>query len=191
MKVRDSGMPSQDYWETLFDVPGVLDAFGFGAETGDVAELGCGYGTFTIPLARRIRGCVHTFDLESEMVGNTVQRAASAGVGNIRASVRDVLVEGFGIAPGSCDACLLFNILHAEEPLALLRAAREVVRPEGLVAVIHWRSDIPTPRGPALAIRPRPEQIAAWAKEVGGLRVDEPSLTLEPWHFGLKLWRNQ
>lgn len=42
MKVRDSGMPPQDYWETLFDVPHILDAFGFGPATGDVAELGGG-----------------------------------------------------------------------------------------------------------------------------------------------------
>ncbi|OHE78342.1 MAG: hypothetical protein A3G75_02280 [Verrucomicrobia bacterium RIFCSPLOWO2_12_FULL_64_8] len=52
MKFRESGMPPQDYWETLFDVPRILDAFGFGSATGDVAELGCGYGTFTMPLAQ-------------------------------------------------------------------------------------------------------------------------------------------
>ncbi|HEY9010492.1 MAG TPA: methyltransferase domain-containing protein, partial [Devosia sp.] len=68
MKVRDSGMPPQDYWETLLDVPGILDAFDFGTATHDVAELGCGYGTFTLPLARRIGGMVHTIDIEPEMV---------------------------------------------------------------------------------------------------------------------------
>ena len=56
MKLRESGRPPQDDWETLFDVARILDAFGFGAHTGDVAELGCGYGTFTAPLAARIRG---------------------------------------------------------------------------------------------------------------------------------------
>lgn len=190
MKVRDSGMPPQDYWETLFDVPSVLDAFGFDAKTGDVAELGCGYGTFTVPLARRIRGKVHTVDLECEMVVVTTQRAAAAGLTNIHASVRDIFTEGFGIAPASCDACLLFNILHTEEPVALLRAARDVVRPGGLVAVIHWRSDVPTPRGPSLEIRPRPEQIGAWAEMAGGLRIEGGPLTLLPWHFGLKLRRH-
>jgi SAM-dependent methyltransferase len=189
MKVRDSGMPPQDYWETLFDVPRVLDAFGFGAESGDVAELGCGYGTFTVPLAQRIRGNVHTLDLEPEMVALTKARAAAAGVTNIRASLRDVLTDGFGVSAASCDACLLFNILHVEEPVALLGAAREVVRPGGLVAVIHWRSDIPTPRGPSLEIRPRPEQIIAWAETADGLKVEDGPLMLLPWHFGVKLRR--
>ena len=188
MKLRESGMPPQDYWESLLDVPRILDAFGFGPETGDVAELGCGYGTFTVPLAQRIRGIVHTFDLDPVMTTSTEQRAANAGLGNVRAGVRDVLTEGFGVPSLSCEACLLFNILHAEEPVTLLRAAHETVRPGGLVAVIHWRSDIVTPRGPSLDIRPRPERIVAWATAAGLATVDE-SFALPPWHFGLKLRR--
>ncbi len=188
MKIRDSGMPPQDYWETLFDVPRILDAFGFGPATRDVAELGCGYGTFTLPLARRISGTVHALDIDAAMVAVTTDRATTAGLANVQAEVRDVLTGGFGRPAGSCDAALLFNILHAGEPVALLRAARDVVRPGGLVAVIHWRSDIATPRGPALAIRPQPEQIATWATEAG-LTADGPSLDLPPWHFGLKLRR--
>ncbi len=181
-------MPPQDYWETLFDVPGILDAFGFGPETGDVAELGCGYGTFTLPLARRIGGTVHTLDIEADLVAISRQRATAAGLTNVKAVTRDVLIDGFGPPAGSCDAALLFNILHAEQPVALLRAARDVVRPGGLVAVIHWRSDLATPRGPALDIRPRPEQIAVWATR-SGLGPDGDAFLLPPWHFGLKLRR--
>ena len=190
MKLRESGMPAQDYWETLLDVPAILDAFGFngstGSATGDVAELGCGYGTFTIPLARRIGGIVHALDLDPAMVAATIQRATAAGLANLRASVRDVLTDGFGVPPASCDAALLFNILHAEEPVALLRAARDAVCPGGLVAAIHWRSDLATPRGPSLAIRPRPDRIIAWATEAG-LTADGESFALPPWHFGIKL----
>lgn len=190
MLIRESGMPAQDYWETLIDVPRILDAFGFTSgsptATGDVAELGCGYGTFTIPLAQRIRGTVHALDLDPAMVAVTEHRATAAGLANLRASVRDVLADGFGISPASCEAALLFNILHAEEPVALLRAARDTVRPGGLVAAIHWRSDLATPRGPSLSIRPRPEQIAAWAAEAG-LIADGNSFALPPWHFGITL----
>ncbi|MBI3876143.1 MAG: methyltransferase domain-containing protein [Verrucomicrobia bacterium] len=188
MKLRESGMPPHEYWETLHDVPRTLDAFGFGARTGDVAELGCGYGTFTLPLARRIGGVVHALDIDAAMVALTAQRAAEAGLPNVQAQVRDVLAAGFGRPAGSCDAALLFNILHAEEPVALLRTACEVVRPGGLVAVIHWRSDLVTPRGPSLDIRPRPEQIATWANEAG-LAVDGASFELPPWHYGLRLRR--
>jgi SAM-dependent methyltransferase len=188
MKVRDSGMPPQDYWETLFDVPGILDAFGFGPATGDVAELGCGYGTFTLPLAQRIAGTVHTIDIEADMVAITRERAAAAGLANVQAAWRDVIADGFGPPAGSCDAALLFNILHAEQPVALLQAGRDVVRPGGFVAVIHWRSDLATPRGPSLDIRPRPEQIIAWAAQAG-LVPDGTAQLLPPWHYGLQLRR--
>jgi SAM-dependent methyltransferase len=189
MKLRESGMPAQDYWETLLDASAILDAFAFSAATGDVAELGCGYGTFAVPLAQRIRGTVHALDLDPAMVAATTQRATAAGLANLRASARDVLADGFGVPSASCDAALLFNILHAEEPIALLRAARDVVRPGGLVAVIHWRSDVATPRGPSLAIRPRPDQIIAWAAQAG-LSAAGGSFALPPWHFGLKLHRS-
>jgi SAM-dependent methyltransferase len=188
MLLRESGMPPQDYWETLLDVPRILDAFGFSPATGDVAELGCGYGTFTLPLAQRIGGRVLAIDLDPAMVAATRARTAAAGLHNLDASVRDVLAAGFGAPPGSCDAALLFNILHCEEPGAVLRAARAVVRPGGLVAIIHWRSDLATPRGPTAEIRPRPEQIFAWAAEAG-LAADGESFALPPWHFGLKLRR--
>lgn len=186
MKLRESGMPAQDYWETLLDTPAILDAFGFGPTTGDVVELGCGYGTFTLPLARRIGGTVHTFDIDPEMVAITRRRAGEAGVANVLAEVRDVVAAGFGRPRGSCDAALLFNILHAEEPVALLEAARLAVKPGGLVAVIHWRSDIATPRGPSLTIRPRPEQVVAWAA-AAGLVAEGAAFQLPPWHYGLSL----
>jgi SAM-dependent methyltransferase len=187
MKIRESGMPDLAYWESLFDVPAILDAFAF--PNGDVVELGCGYGTFTIPLAARIRGNVYALDLDSAMVATTAQRASAAGLNHIHAIVRDVHTEGFGRPLASCATALLFNILHAEDPVALLRAARAVVRPGGLVAVIHWRNDRPTPRGPSLTIRPTAAQILAWAALAGDLTLPATPLDLPPWHYGLKFFR--
>jgi len=189
MKLRESGMPAEDYWETLFDLPCILDAFGFSATTGDVAELGCGYGTFTLPLAARIGGTVHALDIDPAMVERTRARAAAASVSRIQAATRDVLAAGFGRPAGSCAAALLFNILHGESPVALLRAAADIVRPGGSVAVIHWRSDLPTPRGPTRDIRPTPERIIAWAAEAGRLTAAGDAFLLPPWHYGVNLVR--
>lgn len=188
-------MPAQAYWETLFDVPLILEAFGFTADptrpphTGDVAELGCGYGTFTLPLAQRIRGTVHTFDIDPTMVATTTARATAANLSNVRASVRDVFTSGYALPPARCSAALLFNILHAEDPVALLRTARDLLLPGGQLAVIHWRSDLPTPRGPSLSIRPTPAQILTWATAAGGLIAPAAPLDLPPWHFGLRFLR--
>ena len=87
------------------------------------------------------------------------------------------------------DAALLFNILHAENPLELLRRSADTLRVGGRIAVIHWRSDVATPRGPNLSIRPRPEQILQWARETDSLAPDQPPRILPPWHFGVTLRR--
>ena len=185
MKVRDSGMPEQTYWESLFDIEGVLDRLKIDSQISDAVEVGCGYGTFTLPVAQRIRGTLHSFDIESEMVQLTQARAATAGIQNLRLAVRDVITDGFGLPRKSVDAVLLFNILHAENPVEMLRAAGEITRAGGRVLAIHWRSDVPTPRGPDLAIRPRAEHIASWAGSIG--LQPEPSQILPPWHFGIVL----
>lgn len=187
MKLRESGMPEETYWESLFDVELILDRLGVDRRLRDVVELGCGYGTFSLPVARRIAGQLRTFDIATEMVTRTLARAEAGGIGNLICTVRDVFAAGFGVPDRSQDACLLFNILHGEEPVGLLREAARVVRPGGEVHVIHWRHDPGTPRGPSLAIRPRPEDIATWARQAGTLREDGPPCDLPPWHYGLRL----
>ena len=189
MKLRDSGMPEEAYWETLLDVDLILDRLGVNATLRDVVELGCGYGTFTLPVARRISGVVETFDIEPAMVERTRQRAEAAGIRNVRCQSRDVMKDGFGSAPESQDACLLFNILHCEDPVRLLAEAVRVVRPGGWVFAIHWRYDPATPRGPTMDIRPRPEQIIGWAAQTSRLEVEGEILDLPPWHYGLRLRR--
>ena len=84
------------------------------------------------------------------------------------------------------DAALLFNILHGEEPRVMLKKAVDAVHPGGHVLVMHWLYG-DTPRGPDLRIRPRPEQIVQWAREVGGLAWEGDVVQLPPWHYGLRL----
>jgi SAM-dependent methyltransferase len=180
MKVRDSGMPEEAFWETLLDVPLILDRLSV-ARRHDIAELGCGYGTFTAPIARAIRGTLYTFDVDETMLARTRQRTAGLRVVVER---RDVMAEGFGVL---ADGVLLFNILHGEQPVELLRRAADALRDGGEVLVIHWRYG-ETPRGPSLEIRPLPEQIVAWAEEAGLTPVGDV-LDLPPWHYGLRLQR--
>jgi SAM-dependent methyltransferase len=170
MKLRDSGMPDEAYWETLFDVPLVLERLGIDDALGDVVELGCGYGTFSIPVAQSIRGALYTFDIDPAMVARTEERAATeVPPGKLNCEQRDVAKDGFGVTGN--DAALVFNLLHCKEPVALLQHAVDAVRPEGLVLVMHWRY-AETPRGPSLDIRPRPEQIVDWAEQTGRLQRD-------------------
>jgi SAM-dependent methyltransferase len=178
MKVRDSGMPDEAYWETLFDVPLILSRLNI-VRFHDVAEFGCGYGTFTVPIARAISGAVYTFDVEPEMLTRTAERAAGL---RIVCELRDVMDAGFGV---QADAVLLFNVLHCDRPLAILSHARNALRPGGEVLVIHWLYG-ETPRGPSFDIRPRPEQIVEWG-QAAGLQLVGGVIDLPPWHYGLRL----
>ncbi|MCG3144127.1 MAG: hypothetical protein HONDAALG_01520 [Gammaproteobacteria bacterium] len=185
MKLRQSGMPEEGYWETLFDVPLILDRLEIDDKLRNVVELGCGYGTFSLPVAKRISGLLGTYDIDSDMVERTRERATDAGVLNISCSVRDVFTEGFGVASDSQDACLLFNILHCEGPVGVLEEASRVIRPGGLIHVIHWRYDPSTPRGPSMDIRPRPEQCCEWSLQAGLVPTPSGVLDLPPFHYGL------
>ena len=121
MKIRDSGMPDEALWATFFDAEAILDCLGFGPEGGppglaDVVDLGCGYGTFTIPAARRTHGTVHAFDIEAAMVEVTQRKAHALGLENVVALRRDVLAEGTGLASESCGYVMAFNVLPPPGP---------------------------------------------------------------------------
>lgn len=177
-------MPEEAYWESLFDVPLILDCLGISTVSGDVVEFGCGYGTFTLPVARRVGGTVHALDIEADLIEGISTKAGAAGLGNVRAERRDFMLEGAGLPDASVEYAMLFNILHCENPHSLLREARRVLVPGGCLGVIHWRYDSTTPRGPSMEIRPRPEDCGRWAAEVG-FRLRTPGcIDLPPFHYG-------
>jgi len=182
MKVRESEMPELAQWESYFDPPLVIEKLGLGHQTGDIVEFGCGYGTFTIPLAAVTNGTVHAIDVDQAMLDTTARRAAQLGLGNIVFVETDFMRDGCGLADGAAVAVVLFNILHAENPVALLGEARRAVAPGGRIAAIHWNYDPETPRGPPMSIRPLPEDYPRWA-EAAGLECG-PLIDLPPHHYG-------
>jgi SAM-dependent methyltransferase len=177
-------MPDEQMWTGFFDAPAVLSRLGFADPQAEIAEFGCGYGTFTIAAAARTRGTVFAFDIEPSMISATEAKARAAGLGNIRTVLRDFVAHGSGLPEASITYAMLFNILHAENPMSLVAEAWRILRPGGLLGVIHWNWDPATPRGPDLAIRPRPEQCQAWAREVG-FELLVPFVALPPYHYGL------
>ncbi len=179
MKTRESGMPDEQLWDTFFHLEATLDSLGIQNVAGNIADLACGYGTFTIPVARRTSGLVYGIDIDREMVHITQEKVKHSGLKNIRVIQKDFVGEGTGLENSSCDHVLLFNILHAEEPLVILGEAKRVLVSGGQVSITHWISDVATPRGPSMDIRPKPEQIQKWLITTGfELKGTVISLTL-------------
>jgi ubiquinone/menaquinone biosynthesis C-methylase UbiE len=189
MKTRESGMPDEAMWAGFFDPPTVLDKLGLTPEIGDVVEFGCGYGTFTLPAARIVRGTVYALDIDPAMIEHTRCKLQAADVHNVHLEVRDIIQEGTGLPDTSVDYAMLFNILHAECPDLLLREAYRVLRLGGRLGIMHWNYDPTTPRGPSMAIRPRPEQCRQWGERAGFHLTSEPMIDLRPYHYGMVLTR--
>ncbi|MDP2694934.1 MAG: class I SAM-dependent methyltransferase [Gallionella sp.] len=186
MKGRESGMPDEAYWASFFEAEVVIDRLLGTAVPGNAIEFGCGYGSFTVPAARRTTGRVIALDIEPDMVDCVRQKSAALDLPNIQADVRDFVAQGTGVDSESLAHAMIFNLLHLEHPVALLQEAHRILRADGVLSVIHWRSDIPTPRGPSLEIRPTPEQCRAWMAEAGFGSIETVDLQeCSPFHFGL------
>jgi SAM-dependent methyltransferase len=184
MKVRESGMPEAGMWHTFFDHEAILDAMGLTGDVRDAVEFGCGYGTFAIPAAKRIQGILHAFDIDPDMIEATRRLAEQENAHNVRLHLCDFVTDGTGLEAASVDYVMLFNILHAEEPLRLLREAWRILAPGGRVGVIHWNYDPDTPRGPPMEMRPRPEDCRRWIEEAGFV-AERPHVDLPPFHYGI------
>ncbi len=184
MKVRDSGMPEETKWNDFFNTDLLLSELKIDSQIVDLVEIGSGYGTFSIPTAKLIRGKLYAFDMEDEMIENLNQKIQNLQIDNIVLEKRDILAHTTGLPENSIDYLMLFNILHHDSPLDFIDEAYRILKPEGKIGIIHWRSDITTPRGPDLTIRPKPEQIIDWIDEYK-FRIDKSPFIIEPYHFGL------
>ena len=189
MKGRESGMPDEEYWGSFFNPQCIVERLDCAESYRGLVEFGCGYGHFTVPAAQVAKGHLFAFDIELEMVAATRKKVSESGLINVTVEPRDFVAEGCGLPDGSVDHARLFNILHIENPVGLLSEAWRILVPGGKVSVIHWRSDVETPRGPSLTIRPQPEQCREWGERAGLEFVRYESLFCCSYHYGLVLKR--
>lgn len=114
--------------------------------------------------------------------------ALNEGLKNVRLTLRDFVTDGTGEPESSAAHVMLYNILHIENPMGLLAESYRILKPGGTLSIIHWRSDIITPRGPSLDFRPTAEQCMEWAMKVGFLEPAVMDISeAAPYHFGISL----
>jgi len=68
-----------------------------------------------------IESRVLAFDIEPEMVAATVAKVSATDLSNVFTEVRDFVADGCGVPDGEAGYAMLFNILHIEDPVGLLR----------------------------------------------------------------------
>lgn len=180
-------MPEEDFWNTFFDVECVIEKmFGENACQGNLVEFGSGYGTFTIQAAKQTKGCVSALDIDAELIAQLEQKLTVCAIQNVRAEVCDFVANGSGLERETQAHAMIYNLLHLEHPLGLLKEAYRVLQPGGKLSVIHWRRDISTPRGPAMLIRPSPAQCREWIAAAGFHSVQDIELSeCCQFHYGI------
>ena len=184
MKIRDSGMPEKSYWETFFNPQYIFSQLQLDNKINDAAEFGSGYGTFSIPAANIIKGNLHAFDIEPGMISILKEKVSKEIISNIKIHKVDFVKEGTKLEDQSIDYAMLFNILHAENPVSLLQEAYRLLKHDGKVGIIHWIYSSTTPRGPSLDIRPTPDQCIEWM-ELAGFKIEGSVVQLPPYHCGI------
>jgi SAM-dependent methyltransferase len=184
MKTRESGMPDEEMWKSFFNPEFILRELGLDRACRSVVDFGCGYGLFTIEAARYISGTVYALDIDPMMIDICKTKVEENKIGNVVCEQRDFVKDGTGLPTGTADFVMLFNILHAENPVGLLSEAYRILVPGGKAGVIHWNYDPSTPRGPSMEIRPRPEQCREWI-QTAGFELIRPLIELPPYHYGI------
>ena len=184
-----TAMPDRDWWQALWPDPaGVLSRLGI--EAGQtVADLCCGDGYFTAPLARLVQGRVYALDIDPDMLGQAraeVERAGASALDFICADARE-LAEAL---PETVDFVLMANTFHGvPEKTAMARAVAAVLKPRGQFAVVNWHAlprertvVLGAPRGPKTEMRMSPDDVRSVVEPAGFMlkRVVE----LPPFHYG-------
>ncbi len=131
-----------------------------------VADIGCGPGYFTVPLAKAlVEGKLYALDIDDEMLDACRQRVAQARMGNVEILKCDEF--DFPLETGSLDGIFMaFVIQQSPDKPRFLKAVRQLLRPRGWATILEWyRKETET--GPPLERRMNPEEMEELVKSAG------------------------
>ena len=117
-----------------------------------VADIGCGPGYFTIPLAKfLVHGKVFALDTSDEMIESCQTRLNEARLGNVE--VLKCQEYEFPVDPDSVDGIFISVVLHhPSDRVRFLSAAQEMLKPGGWCFIIEWQPH-ETESGPPQEVR--------------------------------------
>src|SRR5437016_9229366 len=99
-----------------------------------ILDVGCGPGTLTVDLARRVAsGHVVGIDVAAAVVAEAAAHARSTGVANVSFVAGDF--RDAGLEPGSFDVVHAHQVLqHLRDPVGAMTAMATLARPGGILA---------------------------------------------------------
>ena len=153
-----------------------------GVKSGQVAaDIGCGTGFFTLPLASHVgkKGKVHALDTSLTIIKELRKRSKHLKQVKPIQSQENI----FPLEDGSLDFALLVNMIHELENWRLfLKEVHRVLKPGGRICVIDWKKKM-MEMGPPLNIRFTKKGIREMLRQSGYGRIN--TLSPLPFHNGL------
>jgi ubiquinone/menaquinone biosynthesis C-methylase UbiE len=131
-----------------------------------VADIGCGPGFFTIPIAKGLsNGRLYALDIDDDMLEACRQRVTEARLGNVAVLKCDEF--DFPLEPRSLNGLFLaFVVHHSPDQARFLQAVRSLLRPRGWCTVLEWYRQ-ETESGPPLERRVGPDELRSLAIGAG------------------------
>ena len=151
-----------------------------------VADLGCGPGFFTIPLALAVgeSGVVYAVDSDAGMLSHLqgyVEKLGSTPHGSVKRIKTDVTKTK--IPSGSVDVAFFANVLHdLAEPQAFLNEVRRIVKKDSVIVDVDWKK-MDTGFGPPPGLRLSAEESDEILQRAGFKRTK--SIYAGRNHYGL------
>jgi ubiquinone/menaquinone biosynthesis C-methylase UbiE len=138
-----------------------------------VADLGCGNGYLTLPIAEEVDTKVHAVDLQQEMLEYLQHRAGEAGVTNIEYEKSSL--EYLSFNKNTLDKIVSAFVLHEVPNLTkVFQDLSDMLKDDGLWLILDWEA-VESEMGPPLEERiPSGELVqqletAGFETEVGHL----------------------
>jgi ubiquinone/menaquinone biosynthesis C-methylase UbiE len=133
-------------------------------EDAIVADLGCGPGVFTVPLAQVVRkGVVYAVDVEPQQLDALRQRLIEEDLHNVVPVLASFSTPH--LPPARLNLVLLVDTYHhIEDRVEYFRRLRTVLRPGGRIAIIEYKPGEPVAGPPIEAELPeglRQEELQA------------------------------
>lgn len=142
----------------------MLNDIGAGTAEGEVwADIGCGNGFFTIPIASRVAQ-VHAVDISPAMLGMLNRTLRAKGIGNVIPSLSEE--NQIPIGKGMVDVAFLAYVVHElDAPQQFFQSLAPILKPTGRVIIIEFSKKLSL--GPPMKERISPEQADQYLGDAG------------------------
>jgi ubiquinone/menaquinone biosynthesis C-methylase UbiE len=145
-----------------------------------VADVGCGTGFFTIPMAKMVgnKGKVFAIDVQEEMIAILNEKIQKLNIRNVETFVSTE--ENIPLPNESVDLAFMASVLHELDDHSTVKEVHRFLKPQGVLAVLEWKRE-ETPFGPPIWEHLTPNQTREIIEKVG-FEVKNTS-PVGPYHY--------